>query len=126
MTIKKLLLVMAFVVAGLLLSAQAVNTTYYKNGSVRTTEYILDDNVQKITYFKNGNIKEIANYQNGKLHGRCMEYDRRERLISQGEFHKGMKVGKWLEYDKAQKKVYEVKYVDDRKVSEKEWAREKQ
>jgi antitoxin component YwqK of YwqJK toxin-antitoxin module len=120
---KKIIALTILLSAGLWVGAQSVNVTYYKNGNVKTTAYETGDILERVTYFKNGRIKEVASFLNNKPHGKWQVYDKKERLIAEGEYDKGKKTGVWLIYNVTDKKIYQVTYRNDVKIDSREWAR---
>ncbi len=84
---KKAVLFLVFLFALQITSAQSPLTQYKK----------VSKNTEMISYFDNGQIKEQGYFDAaGKLTGNWVKYDTTGKVLVQGVYSNGKKVGKWL------------------------------
>lgn len=83
---KKIILILAFLMTGYGF-AQKANVKTEKVGDLIKATY----------YYANGNIEQQGTFNSeGKLHGEWVSYDINGKKLSLGQYDNGLKVGKWL------------------------------
>ena len=97
---KKLLLMMALVLTGVLY-AQDAKPTFEKSG----------DLVKGTFFFQDGTIQQKGTYKDGKLHGKWVSYDATGAKIAAAQYRDGKKVGKWFFWNNGN--LTEVDYNDN-------------
>ncbi|WP_196885793.1 hypothetical protein [Aureivirga sp. CE67] len=97
------------VLIGLGLSAQTVEPKYEKN----------EDLVKATYYHDNGEVREKGFYKDKKLHGTWVKYNEKGEKVTLGNYHEGMKVGKWLFWQEGV--LREVNYDNSKIASVSEW-----
>ncbi len=55
-------------------------------------------------------LKELTTYAFGQRHGEYLKYETKDRVISSGQYDKGIKQGKWIDYYSSGNIMYEYDY----------------
>ncbi len=97
---KKLILMMALVLTGVLY-AQDAKPTFEKNGDLVTGTF----------FYQDGAIQQTGTYKNGKLHGKWISFNATGTKIASAQYRNGQKVGKWFFWNKGN--LTEVDYTNN-------------
>ncbi|MDH7446003.1 toxin-antitoxin system YwqK family antitoxin [Aquimarina sp. 2201CG14-23] len=106
---KKILLAIAIVFSATM-TAQDVKPTFEKQGDV----------IKGTFFYDNGEIRQQGFYKDGKLHGEWKAYNATGKKIAMGQYHNGVKTGKWFFWN--DNKLSEVNYSDNQIADVTTWS----
>jgi len=106
---KKVLVLMAVLLAGSMYPQQQTEPKYEKLGKV----------VKATFYHDNGLVAQTGYLLKGKLHGQWLMYNAAGKKIASGKYDNGKRTGKWFFWEGAI--LQEVDFVNNRMTNVKKW-----
>ena len=107
--------ILAFLMS-MMINAQQVETTYYENGSVNTHQFYLEGKVIQSSYHLNGQVKEVGEIVKGVPNGVWKTFDDSGKILSEGYFEEGVKVGEWTVKAGSDHQEYRLIYSNGKRI----------